>query len=58
MSWHIFHERELDDEEKKERLSGLYLEVRQKWNDMRVRKDADTETLKFLVHLMDELEAL
>lgn len=36
-------------------LDKLYLEIRGKWNELRL-KDADPDVLRFLVHLMDEIE--
>ena len=35
----------------------LYLEIRDKWNELRL-KDTDPDVLRFLVHLMDELEVM
>ena len=36
-------------------LDHIYLEIKQKWNELRL-KDTDPEILRFLVHLLDELE--
>jgi len=38
-------------------LDKLYLEIRDKWNELRL-KDTDPDVLRFLVHLMDELEVM
>ena len=38
-------------------LDKLYLEIRDKWNELRL-KDADPDVLRFLVHLMDGIEVM
>ena len=36
-------------------LDQIYLEIKAKWNELRLA-GADPDVLKFLVHLMDEIE--
>ena len=38
-------------------LDELYLEIRDKWNELRL-KNADPEILKFFVHLLDKISGV
>ena len=37
-------------------LDKIYVEIKAKWNELRLA-GSDPEILKFLVHLMEEIEA-
>lgn len=39
-----------------EKLNDVYLEVKAKWNKLRVKPEADEDILRFLIKLMEMIE--
>ena len=37
-------------------IADLYIEIKARWNILRANPNADADELKFLVHLMEEIE--
>lgn len=37
-------------------IDKIYLEIKTKWNKLRIKQDPDPDVLRFLVHLMEMIE--
>ena len=37
-------------------IDKIYIEIKAKWNKLRIKQDSDSDILLFLVHLMEMIE--
>ena len=37
-------------------IDRVYLEIKSKWNRLRIKQDSDPDILRFLIHLMEMIE--